>query len=95
LFNGKLVAVENVDAIHSKKIKHIKIIFKEMPDRKILEDMGCEILNVDGNEVSVKFKGDINNFLKTVSGLRIEDISIMPSNLEDFFLEFYFSEKIS
>lgn len=95
LFNGKLVAVENIEAIHSKKIKHIKITFKKMPDLKAITEAGCEILETAKNELSAKFKGDINSFLKTISELEIEDISILPSNLEDFFLEFYFLENRS
>ena len=46
-------------------------------------------LKIEGNIAEGFFAGDINRFLKDLSGLRLKDIILDDPNLEEIFMHYY------
>jgi ABC-2 type transport system ATP-binding protein len=87
---GKIVNVEDVAALRKKQLKRIKIIFPE--DMKISENIldGIELIeNETERTIQFLFSGDMNKLVATLSGYKLENLSIEEPPLEEIFLHYY------
>jgi ABC-2 type transport system ATP-binding protein len=88
---GTLAGTERIEDLREKRLRNVEIIFEGgLPADLALESLpgvtGIELL---GNRVQLKLKGDINPLLKLVSRYEVADFSVSHASLEDVFLEFY------
>ncbi|RED20464.1 ATP-binding cassette domain-containing protein [Acholeplasma laidlawii] len=88
---GKLVRVETIEDILKSKSKRVKIKTKDT--LKITEQM-IQVEHQNGN-ISFIFNGSIDELLKQLSAINIEDLSITEPTLEEIFMHFYEKEDIS
>ena len=86
---GKIVAIEDMDTLSKKKSKiYIISLLNDNDVEKIKKD-NFNIKEIDGLNVSIEVKGDINEFLKKISQYKISDMNIRTQSLEEIFLHYY------
>lgn len=88
---GKLVRVETIEDILKSKSKRVKIKTK---DTLKITDQMIQVEHQNGN-ISFIFNGSIDELLKQLSAINIEDLSITEPTLEEIFMHFYEKENIS
>ena len=86
---GKIVAIEDMDTLSKKKSKiYIISLLNDNDVEKIKKD-NFNIKEIDGLNVSIEVKGDINEFLNKISQYKISDMNIRTQSLEEIFLHYY------
>ncbi len=88
---GTLVGTERIEDLREMRLRNVEVIFDgEIPgDLRFGALPGVSDVNVLGNRVMMKLKGDINPLIKAISGYEVADFSVSHASLEDVFLEFY------
>jgi len=87
--DGKIIALEDIDKLHAKKMHVVNLTFDGQFNKNDFNFDGVEINEVLPNGLILNVKGDINILLKKLSGYRLKDINISHATLEEVFLEFY------
>ena len=84
---GKLIVIEKIKKLKSRKRRVAKIKFKnEAPSKFNLQ--GATIIANKNNEVLLSLDHDINPLIKMLSNYEVEDLSIEEPSLEDSFLDY-------
>jgi ABC-2 type transport system ATP-binding protein len=86
---GKLVAVEEVEAIKHKKVRMLELTFSRPVTREALVMEGVEIRSLDGNHAELAVLGHVPDILRRLAELPIEDFEFPEATLEDTFMKFY------
>jgi ABC-2 type transport system ATP-binding protein len=86
---GKLVAIEEVEAIKHKKVRMLDITFSRPVTREALTMEGVEIRRLDGNHAQLAVLGHVPNILRRLVALPIEDLEFPEATLEDTFMQYY------
>ena len=86
---GKLVAVEEVDAIKHKKVRMLELTFSRPVAREALVMDGVEIRSLDGNRAQLAVLGHVPDILRRLVELPIEDLEFPEATLEDTFMQYY------
>jgi len=85
---GRLVVLDSVDSLRSRKYKEVTVVYKGNPP--VLD--GLEDVQVvwrhDGR-ITFRVKGDLNRLLAALQGTELEDLSIAEPSLEEVFLDYY------
>ena len=85
---GKLIVIEKIKELKSRKRRVAKIRFKnEVPLNFDLQ--GSTIISSNNNEFLLSIDHDINPFIKFLGNYQVEDLSIEEPSLEDIFLDYY------
>lgn len=87
--DGKLVTLEKIENLESKRIHAIKVIFEGEFTKADFEMPGVEIVDIITDGLMLNIKGDIGPIIKKISTYKIKDLEITHATLEDIFLEFY------
>lgn len=90
LREGKIVAIENVNTLKSKKIYTIYAYFEgELPKKQLLSG-GAKLVEEFADGLALKITGDIKPLLTKLGGYKnLKDLEISHANLEEVFMEFY------
>lgn len=86
---GELVAVEGVDDLKRKRVRHIDLFFNREMNADELKIPGTEIMEINGRTARLKFSGNTPELLKQLCGLPLEDVVFPEASLEDTFMEYY------
>ncbi len=90
LKDGKLIAIESMEKLKSKKNKNFEVIFKTNKDDENLKNKSSFKLQLNNNTVKVIIANyDVNNFIKELSNYNILDINSASYTLEELFMHFY------
>jgi ABC-2 type transport system ATP-binding protein len=90
LGEGKIVAVETISALRSKKIYTIYAYFEGNVPKKELTTDGAQLIEEFSDGLAMKVKGDIKPILTKLSSHKnLKDVSISHASLEEVFMEFY------
>jgi len=82
---GHIVEVSDIKSLKQKRFYDIKVNFSSIMNVDDLQIGGVDsVTEVDGGFL-IKFKGDIDEFLKKLLQYNIEDISVNRASLEDIF----------
>ena len=85
---GKLIVIEKIKELKSRKRRVAKIRFKnEIPSNFDLQ--GLTIISRDNNEFLLSIDHNINPFIKFLGSYQVENLSIEEPSLEDIFLDYY------
>ena len=86
---GKLLAVEEIEALKQRRVKKIEVVFQKEVDEKDLSISG--VIKTEGRDKHffLYIKGNLDEVLKHLARFPIEDIVVEKASLEDIFLEFY------
>lgn len=89
---GKIIKIEKMSEINDSNYKRFKIDVNQDIDDNYFNVDGVSDLKVNGSIHSFMFKGDINNILKLVSKININNIWVDEPDLEEIFLHYYNKE---
>ena len=88
--DGKLVAVEDVDAmlrLRSLRVE-IQLVSGKLPE-ELLKLADVNLLSTEDGRYIVSYQGDLGPMLKVLSSMNLEDLIIERPSLEEVFLTFY------
>lgn len=84
--NGKLIKIEDVHSLNKINLKNIAIT----TDSDILKDInGVYDYKRNGNTISFKYSGSINDLTPELAKIDIKDIHIENPSLEEIFMKYY------
>jgi ABC-2 type transport system ATP-binding protein len=86
---GELVAVEEVDNLKRKRVRHIDLFLSRELTAEELKIPGTEVLEINGKMVRLRFSGKTPELLQHLCGLPLEDVVFPEASLEDTFMEYY------
>ena len=86
---GKIVAIENMESLAKKRSKIYTITLNTENDLEEIKQENFDIVNVDGLQVSIKVKNNLNEFLHKITKYQIKDMDIKRQSLEEIFMHFY------
>ena len=90
LKDGKLIAIENMEELKSKKNKNFEVVFKNEKDAENLKNKISFKSELNNNIVKVVIaNNEVNSFIKELSNYDILDINSSSQTLEELFLHFY------
>jgi len=87
--DGKIIALEDIEKLHAKRIHIVTVTFEGKFDQNDFNFDGVEVREELSNGLVLNVKGDINELMKKISQYKIQDINISHATLEEVFLEFY------
>lgn len=87
--NGEIIEVEEIDKLRGKNYKKITLQLKESNKNISIDLAGTSEITVNSNIVKLLFQGDINELLKYITTLNIENVWIEEPNLEEIFMHYY------
>ncbi|WP_286032624.1 ABC transporter ATP-binding protein [Brachyspira pilosicoli] len=90
LKDGKLIAIENMEELKSKKNKNFEVVFRTNKDAENFKNKISFKSELNNNIVKLSIiNNEINNFIKELSNYDILDINSSTQTLEELFLHFY------
>lgn len=90
LKDGKLIAIENMEELKSKKNKNFEVIFKTEKDAQNFKNKISFKSELNNNIVKILIaNNEVNSFIKELSNYDILDINSSSQTLEELFLHFY------
>lgn len=90
LKDGKLIAIENMEELKSKKNKNFEVVFKTNKDAENFKNQISFKSELNNNTVKVIISNnEVNNFIKEIANYDILDINSVNQTLEELFLHFY------
>lgn len=89
LKDGKLIAIEDIEALKKKKIRYIEVVLAKPAPAGIFSLPGVEVFPQGPNEYRLVVKGDIAPVLKKLAEQQVEDVIISYASLEEVFLTYY------
>ena len=90
LKEGKLITIENMEELKSKKNKNFEVVFKTNEEALNFKNKIGFKSEIDNNIVKVSIvSNEVNNFIKELSNYNILDINSSSQTLEELFLHFY------
>ena len=90
LKDGKLIAIENMEELKSKKNKNFEVVFRTNKDAENFKNKISFKSEINNNILKLSIiNNEINNFIKELSNYDILDINSSSQTLEELFLYFY------
>lgn len=86
---GKLVVVERVDSMKTRKIHHVVAHFVHKVPPRAFAMPGVEIVSISNNTMQMKVSGDLNHLIRTLASHPLVDVEIRHASLEDIFMHYY------
>jgi ABC-2 type transport system ATP-binding protein len=85
---GRLVALEDVTALLSRRRRHVELRVEGTPP-DLQRVPGVSDVRATDGLVTCLLQGDVQPFLQALAGMAVKDLTIRPASLEDAFLEYY------
>ncbi|MEI0699978.1 ABC transporter ATP-binding protein [Brachyspira intermedia] len=90
LKDGKLIAIENMEELKSKKNKNFEVVFQNEKDAQNFKNKISFKSELNNNIVKILIaNNEVNSFIKELSNYDILDINSSSQTLEELFLHFY------
>ncbi|PEJ58208.1 MULTISPECIES: ABC transporter ATP-binding protein [unclassified Bacillus (in: firmicutes)] len=89
---GKIVTVEKISTLQENNYKRFKIDILNAVDPNFFNMPGVNNIEIKGKTISFIFKGNINNVLRKIADIEIENLWIEEPDLEEIFLHYYEKE---
>jgi len=87
--DGKIVAIENMESLAKKRSKIYSITLNSVQELEAIKLENFDIVDIDGLQVSIKIKDNLNEFLHKLTKYEIKDLDIKKQSLEEIFMHFY------
>lgn len=84
---GKIIAIEEMEQLKTKRLKLITIETEYSKPEITLS--GVSNVKVDGNQIKFNYNGEMKKLVKYLNSIDITNISIEDAGLEEMFLHFY------
>ena len=89
---GRLVALEHIDALKAKRVRQMSVLFNQPVDPRAFERDGIVVLDRGERRVRLAVRGDINPLIRTLAAYDVADLTFSEPDLEDVFLHYYKEE---
>lgn len=89
---GRIVTVEKISTLKENNYKRFKVETTEAIDQNYFNIDGVNNIEKNGNTISFIFKGNINNVMKKIAEIDIENLWIEEPDLEEIFMHYYEKE---
>ena len=89
---GRLVALEHIDALKAKRVRQMSVLFNQPVDPRAFERDGIVVLDRGERRVRLAVRGDINPLIRTLAAYDVVDLTFSEPDLEDVFLHYYKEE---
>ncbi|MDZ7633571.1 MAG: ABC transporter ATP-binding protein [Bacteroidales bacterium] len=87
---GKIIKVEEIEALRKRQLKKIFIEFNDQNDNTLMQLPGIEDTPlISGRTVKFLYSGEISRLLSALSTRNITDITIEEPSLEEIFMHYY------
>ncbi len=86
---GRLVALEHIDALKAKRVRQMSILFRQPVDPRAFETDGVVVLDRGERRLRLAVRGDLNALIRTLAAYDVQDLAFSEPDLEDVFLHFY------
>jgi ABC-2 type transport system ATP-binding protein len=86
---GKIVTIENMESLAQKRSKIYTVTLKNEKELEQIRQENFDIENIDGLQVSIKVKNNLNDFLNKLTKYELKDMDIKRQSLEEIFMHFY------
>ena len=87
---GKIVQVEEIDALRKKQLKKVYIEFGDQAEITGLTFDGIESLNAGaGNTLTFMYSGKLNELTTFLAGKNINNLMIEEPSLDEIFMHYY------
>lgn len=86
---GRLAALEGVEALKNRMLRHVEVEFAGAPPVEALKLPGVQVQRIEGRRVMLTVKGTIGPLIDGLAPHRVLDLISEKASLEDIFLEFY------
>ena len=88
--SGRLIATESIREDFEFSLRRYTVMFPKFPDISEFEKIeSVSEITRDGNKLTVTVKGDISEFIRTLSNHDPIDLSEEETSLEDLFMKYY------
>lgn len=85
---GSMVEISDIRALQQNNYKKVHVQAGNL-DRAAFELPGVTHLQTENGALRFFFKGDINQIMKKISGIRVSDVTIEEPTLEEIFMHYY------
>lgn len=89
LKEGKVISLENIDAMRSDAYKKITLSMAVASEDRVLEVDGMTSYEQNGAQISFMFKGNINELLSGLHTKQLTDLIVEEPSLEEIFMHYY------
>jgi len=87
---GKLVAVEEVEALKARRMRRMDVTFAEKVDPAIFARLpGVTVLSNDGTHLQLGVRREVSPLLKLLGDHEVVDMTFGTPDLEEVFLQYY------
>jgi ABC-2 type transport system ATP-binding protein len=88
--DGRLIAVEQVEAMRERALRHVRVRFAEIVRPGAMARLaGVEDVERDGTTLRFRVHGGVDALVKALAAHRVEDLEITRPTLEELFLAYY------
>lgn len=90
---GRLIKLEKISTLKENNHKRIKLELKSIVSKAYFEEIpGVSNVEIKGQNVSLLFRGNINNMIKRLANLDLMNIWMEEPDLEEIFMHYYEKE---
>lgn len=86
---GRIIKVENINTLSENNYKKFKVEMVSHVDKEYFNISGINNLTIKNNIVSFLFRGDINDMIEKLHGIKIANLWIEEPSLEEIFMHYY------
>jgi ABC-2 type transport system ATP-binding protein len=90
---GRIIKVENISTLNENNYKKFKVEITSHVDKAYFNISGINNLTIKNNIVSFLFRGDINDMVEKLHGIKIANLWIEEPSLEEIFMHYYKKEE--
>ena len=93
---GRIVAVEDVDALKARAVRRLRARFTRPPSARMLEGVdGVSGVRIDGVQLACEVQGEVGAAVRALATAELVDLTLHDTTLEDIFLGYYAREASS
>jgi ABC-2 type transport system ATP-binding protein len=88
--NGRLIAINDVDELRTRAMRHVQIVFDTDVDAQEFAGLdSVSDVSVEGNVMRCRLTGEADQLIKTVARHRVIDFISEEPDLEEMFFHYY------
>jgi ABC-2 type transport system ATP-binding protein len=89
---GRIVTVEKISTLKENNFKRFKVDTAQVLDPNFFKMTGVNNIDVQGQTTSFLFKGNINQVMRKIAEIEIDNLWIEEPDLEEIFMHYYEKE---
>lgn len=88
--DGRIIKVEEIETLRKKQLKRVTVEFSEKPGDLFMNLPGIKDLSLEADHSAFfMYSGDINDLVKSLTGMKMVNLTIEEPPLEEIFMHYY------